>query len=216
MSLRKLLLLFFAPESLRIRTIRTDIRRERDKALGEEGEGGDFYVPFWADAKAHMFGLGDLHALTQARIDRNLRRKRLYEAAESGFLGWWDDKRRWRNEPIQPTALPTKAKLHIHKAGVVKIDNVFALDSGPNFHRLIYPYFGEKPSITKDAARLGLWALSRGLGSHHDIADMRLLDVQRGASFGIVDAPLRGDEEETFGTEYADVVSTWQRLEKEY
>lgn len=215
--LRKLLALFYAPPNLRTTTLRNDIRSELRRESGESDEGGDFYVPFWADAKEHMFGTADLKTLTEQRVLLNSRRKRLYEACQDGFLSWWDNRRRWRNEPIQPTPLPAKARLPITAVGgVVKIENVFALDSGPTFHRLIYPYFSEKPTVGDEAARLGLWALAASLGAGHDINNMRILDIQRGASFGLIDVPFTGEEKEIFERRYAFVISEWDRLRAEY
>ena len=215
--LRKLLLLFYAPENLRTANIRDGIRAQMRKEAGEESEGGDFYTPFWADAKQHMFGRTDLATSTAIWVAANARRKRLYEQSQRGFLSWWNDKRRWRNEPIQPVDLPTKARLPIPSVGgIVKIENVFGLNSGPGFHRLIYPYFSEKPAIGEEAARLGLWAMYQALGRHHELSDMRILDVQRGASFGTIDGALRGDEADTFARRYAYLISEWDRLRKEY
>lgn len=215
--LRKLLMLFYAPPNFRTRKIRDDIRAQLRKEAGEESDGGDFYTPFWADAKQHMFGRGDLTTSTQLRIEGNKRRQRLYEESRDGFLSWWNEKRRWRNEPIQPNELPTQARLLIpNVGGTVKVENVFALNSGPNFHRVIYPYFSEKPPIAEEAARLGLWVLSQTLGKHHDLRDMRILDVQRGSSFGTVDTGLKGDEEATFEKKYSYLISEWERLRKEY
>jgi len=215
--LRKLLTLFFAPPKLRTSILRDDIRSEIRRAEGRDGDGGDFYVPFWSDAKQHMFGVADLRDLTANRILSNPRRKKLYEACQVGFLSWWDNKRRWRNEPIQPTPIPAKARLSIPSVGgVVKIENVFALDSGPTFHRLIYPYFAEDPQIGEEAARLGLWALSASLDRSHDASNMRILDIQRGASFGLLDVPFTGKEEEIFERRYASVIAEWDKLRSEY
>lgn len=215
--LRKLLTLFYAPPNLRTSILRDDIRSEIRKQEGRDGDGGDFYVPFWADAKQHMFGVADLGDLTANRVLSNPCRKKLYETCQVGFLSWWDNKRRWRNEPIQPTPIPAKARLSIASVGgVVKIENVFALDSGPSFHRLIYPYFAEEPPIGEEAARLGLWALTAALGQSHDPRNMRILDIQRGASFGLLDVPVTGEERQLFERRYAHVISEWERLRTEY
>ncbi|KRA96790.1 hypothetical protein ASD83_17115 [Devosia sp. Root685] len=99
---------------------------------------------------------------------------------------------------------------------MVKVENVFALDSGSSFHRLIYPYFAEEPHINEEAARLGLWALTASLGTKHDPKDMRILDIQRGASWGAIDVRSTGDEEQIFERRYAFILSEWDRLRMEY
>jgi hypothetical protein len=59
--LRKLLKILFLEPNQRRSALRADIREELNREAGGEGGGGDFYAPFWADAKAHVFGTRDLH-----------------------------------------------------------------------------------------------------------------------------------------------------------
>src|SRR5688500_2922461 len=118
--LRKLLCLMYAPANLRTAILRDDIRMELKKEGGFIGEGGDFHCPFWADAKSHVLGEADLNDLVASRVFRNKGRKRLYEALATGFLDWWNDKRRWRNEPLFLLPTPAKARLAIPEvAGVI-------------------------------------------------------------------------------------------------
>jgi hypothetical protein len=60
LHLRKLLQLFYADRSKRRSIILTDIRSDVKRTLDPESRGGDFYVPFWADAKDHVAGKKDL------------------------------------------------------------------------------------------------------------------------------------------------------------
>jgi len=100
--LRKLLQLFDAADGKRRALLRADIRDEMASAAGAEKNGGDFYAPFWSDAKQHMGGASDLKLTTAARIELNKGRERLYPELRDGFLLWWNKKRRWINEPFEP------------------------------------------------------------------------------------------------------------------
>ncbi len=75
--LKKLLCFFDAPQAQRKAMLREDIRREIAKANGVTASGGDFHVPFWADAKRHVLGKVDLEDQTNIRIASNERRKNL-------------------------------------------------------------------------------------------------------------------------------------------
>ena len=77
-NLRKALQLFYADRPLRRSLLLADIRTDRYKAAGNNGNGGDFYGPFWSDVKDHAAGLTDLSETTAARIAANPARGRLY------------------------------------------------------------------------------------------------------------------------------------------
>ena len=208
--LNKLLRLMYAPERLRRKVLLEDIRRDEGRS---DGGGGDFYAPFWADARTHALGEGDLELLTTSRIAANKRRERLYPALSSGFLTWWNERRRWRNEPLTILPAPAKARLQLPSlTAVVKVEGIMGLDSGPDFERLIYPYFAEEPTLVLEAAGLGLWAMRAALPAKYSADDMRILDVFRGTSYGSVDAPFTGREEELFMSGYGGVIDHWKRL----
>ena len=99
-SLRKLLELFSADDALRVSLQRRDIRDSINRSR-REGGGGDFYTPFWADAKAHVRGERELISATDARIAANHRRRKLYPQLRDGFLQLMSDSRRLRNEPYK-------------------------------------------------------------------------------------------------------------------
>lgn len=215
--LRKLLRLFYAPSNLRVRILRNDIRSELRKAAGLDSGGGDFHVPFWSDAKDHVFGASDLRDQVALRIASNKGRQRLYTAMSDGFLGWWNEKRRWRNEPLRLLNIPAKAQLQIEDVGgVVKIENIMGLESGPEFNRLIYPYFSEEPSLPEEGGRLGLWAMREALPTAYDVDDMRVLDILRSRTFTARDHKLVGNEGEVFLRRYQQLIADWTRLREEY
>lgn len=213
--LRKLLQLFYAPQNLRASKIREDIRLDRGKAKGFSAKGGDFHAPFWADAKAHMLSRGYLPDLVQARVAENKRLARLYPELSRGFLSWWDDKRRWHNEPLNLLPTVPGTQFNISEVGaVVKVEGAVALESGSSFHRIIYPYFSEKPVLPPEGARLAIWAMSQAL-PHFQVEDLRVLDVLRGNSFGTLDHALEGNEREIFVQKYEHLLRDWDRLQGE-
>ncbi|MGX1790551.1 hypothetical protein ACWIGM_27650 [Bosea sp. NPDC055332] len=163
-NLRNFLQLFYAPERLRLRLLRDDVKQEIKKAEGSGGGGPFFYGPFWADAKDHAAGLKDLATETELRIADSKSRRKTYPLLRDGFLQWWNEKRRWRNEPFEiiPYTIPVQAA--IHESGcVVKIENMFSVKIDENNRRLIYPYFSEIPSISTEAARLGISIIGQAM-----------------------------------------------------
>jgi hypothetical protein len=96
--LRKLLQLFYASPSKRRSALLSDLYNQAKRDAGENDDGGDFHAAFWSDAKRHAGGEVELRIQTNWRIERNERRKRLYPLLADGFLSWWNEKRRWRNE----------------------------------------------------------------------------------------------------------------------
>jgi hypothetical protein len=219
--LHKLLKLFFSADAARISELRRDIRQEIKKARFPRSKGGDFHTPFWTDAKNHAAGRLDLPTQVKERIARNDTRERLYHELSDGFLKWWNEKRRWQNEPFQIIPFSVKAQLPIPEVGgVVKIENLLAVTIGPQStdkqsNRLIYPYFSKHPVLGDEAIRLGLWALAAALGQYSP-NDLRLLDVIRGTSFGIADCPLRGNEHDLFVRYYGALLREWHDLWDDY
>lgn len=217
--LRKLLKLLYSPANLRTAALRVDIRADLEKENQidpDDGTGGDFFGPFWADARRHVAQLADLGAATSARVQSNKSRRRLYPLLESGFLTWWNEKRRWNNEPYEYMTDNVRTQYAIAALDcTIKIENLICVELGNGARRLIYPYFSEQPVLTEDAAREGLFLLGQGLPSY-SIDELRILDVLRGMSFSTSDFPLRGDEEEIFMRNYRALKREWDRLRTEY
>ncbi len=219
--LRKLLRAFGDTKVKKITLLRNDIRTERKKLSGNKSGGGDFYAPFWCDAKNHASGEIDLNLATLGRIAKNERRSHLYPELNKGFLNWWHLKRRNRNVPV--TAFPYSVKERydfVNLNALVKVENLLTIligdpKNGPQEKRLIYPYFTKKPELSDDIARLGLWLLRETL-TEYDPTDLRILDVMRSKTFSIADTPLRGTEESEFTERYASILYEWQELYKQY
>ncbi|MGN6622119.1 MAG: hypothetical protein ACTHKR_13800 [Sphingomonas sp.] len=215
--LRKLLKIIYSAPNRRISALRSDIREEISREAGESGAGGDFYVPFWSDAKAHVFDPvnHDLHTATDNRLAANYRRANLYPRLRDGFLLWWNDRRRWHNEPYRPAkALKTRFPFPGIDAEV-KIDNILSVRDAAGENHFVYPYFSPDPVLNDEAARLALWLLSEALPTV-DPQEIRVLDVIRGQTFSIRDNPLRGNEQEIFSRKYAAAIAEWEELRREY
>lgn len=213
--LRKLLKIFFLEPNQRRSAVRSDIREEIARDAGRDSSGGDFYAPFWADAKSHVFGSGDLHDMVEARMEANVRRTNLYPRLRDGFLLWWNERRRWTNEPFRPGR---SLKVHFPFPGLdatVKIDSVLSVRDGLDAEHAVYPYFAPEPVLSDAAARLGLWLLTRALPTVPP-AEIRILDVIRGRTFSLDRMPLRGDEEAEFRRRYSELLRQREALRREY
>ena len=218
MSLEKINLntavrLIFSPANRQTSELRADIRRENAKSEGVEG-GPDFYVPFWGDAKLHAVGAADLHACVADRIERNPGRKRLYEALRDGFLLWWNERRRWTNEPFEPIAAPSTI-IELDSATQLKIQNLLAVRDASNTAHFVYPYFSEHAPLTERGSRLILWGLTTAFPDV-DPTELRVLDVMVGRSFSIDRTPLSGREKAEFQALMATLRQRRSDLAEEY
>jgi hypothetical protein len=213
--LRKLLRLFYAAASERRAILGADIYSEQTKKDGDDEEGGgDFHGPFWADAKRHVEGIVDLPTQTKTRIAKNARRRNLYPLLTQGFLAWRNEKRRWRNEDFI-LIQDVKGRVAFPELnGLVKVENLLAVRVENRFSRIVCPYFSEEPLLPPIGARLGLWLMSEAL-PRYPIEDLRILDVLRGKSFGVIDVGIEGDERAQFTAEYARVLEEWRKLKEE-
>lgn len=213
--LRKLLKIGFSNARSQRTALRTDIREEIAREIGDDEGGGDFYAPFWADAKAHAFGALDLRQAVDERIAANRRRANLYPQLRDGFLRWWGERRRLTNMPIQ-AGLVLKARFNVAGlAATVKVDSILSASDGAGTNRHIYPYFSPEPELGEDAARIGLWLLGQAL-PHASLQEIRILDVIQGRTFAVARTPLRGDEEERFRQMYEALIHERAELRREY
>lgn len=213
--LRKLLKILYLEPNRRKSALRADIREDIARESGEVGNGGDFYGPFWFDAKNHVFEKRELAEAIGERIAANPSRARLYPLLRDGFLLWWDERRRWTNKPFRPSDW-IKSHLEMTElAATVKIDNVLSVRDSRDTDHYIYPYFAPDPTLRDEAGRIGLWAISRSLPDL-DIDAVRILDIIRGETFSTEKNPLRGNEEEVFLRRYKALISEWTDLRREY
>lgn len=204
-SLRKLLKIGFSNPNRRRSALRGIIRDDRARAAGSADEGGDFYGPFWADARAHVFGAQDLHETTAGRMADNRNRRRLYPLLRDGFLVSWSTYRRRTNEPFHlGPSLRTRFEI-LDLASMVKIDSILSITDGLGDHHHVYPYFAEAPELGAESARLGLWLLGQALPDV-PLGRFQMLDVLHGRSFSIALTPLQGNEEQLFLRMYAGLI----------
>ncbi len=213
--LRKLLKILYLDPQPRVTALRTDIREDIAREGGTPGAGGDFYGPFWRDAKDHVFGFSDLRDMTRVRIESNPARANLYPRLRDGFLLWWDERRRWTNEPFrQADSLKTRFPFPGLDA-TVKVANILAVRDARDEDHFVYPYWFPQPSLSDEAARIGLWLLREALPNVQP-GELRILDVIRGQTFSIDRNPLAGDEEEIFRRRYHAALAQWDALRREY
>lgn len=216
MSLRKILRLFYAPKSKRVSLLREDIRRSLEKEEDlQESNARDFFGPFWSDAKKHAVGEVDLLEQTKLRVKASSQRANLYPLLAKGFLSWWNEKRRWKNEPLELLKDGVRGRYEFEGLGVVRVENLLALQADGDFRRLIYPYFSHVPVLPEEGARLGLWLLGEALPLHSG-SDMRVFDVLRSSSFALTDVPLLGNERKLFISKYEALTEEWHKLRLDY
>lgn len=213
--LRNLMRLILAEPALETRLLRTNIREELARQRGD-GEGGmDFYTPFWADAKAHARGGSNLRDQTELRVRASAQRRNLYPLLRDGFLTWWEERRRRRNEPFTILNVQVRGRFTLDGVGVIRVENNLAFRIGDDGLRVVYPYFNDEPEITADMARIGLWAMSQAL-PQYSIQDMRILDVVRGRSYSIEEAPQSESEQRELSEAYAALIDRWNILRASY
>lgn len=213
--LRKILRILYSTPAQRTSALRSDIREDIARAGGSSVSGGDFYGPFWRDAKDHLFGFGDLHDATEQRIASNPRRENLYPQLRDGFLLWWNERRRWINEPFQQLDAPKGKYVFADIGATVKVESILAVRDGRNADHFVYPYFSPTPTLGDEASRLGLWLLREALPKI-DPSELRILDVIRGQTFAIERSPLQGNEGDIFSAKYRATLKEWGRLWAEY
>lgn len=213
--LRKLLKILYLPPNSQVSALRADIRDDIAKESGQVSGGGDFYGPFWADAKDHVVGRVDLRAAVDARISANEGRANLYPQLRDGFLSWWDERRRWTNAPFSPVDAPKARYAFQALQAVVKVENFLSVsDSNGRYHHT-YPYFSPNPVLGEEAARLGLWLIGRAVPAMN-WDEVRILDVIRGQTYSADRNPLIGNEEVLFERRYRALIDQWNHLRQEY
>lgn len=214
--LRKALQLFYADEPLRRSILKEDIRLDRKKeAGGSRSRGGDFYLPFWTDVKAHVAGSGDLRELTALRIQSNRNYARLYPLLTEGVLDLLSARLRWSNEPIEIVAQSVHGPIKFDDLqAVVRVRDAFHARVRGHFNRIVYPYFSEEPPLPEEGGRLGVWAMQQAL-PEYESNDMRIIDVLRRVFFSPQISPLNGDEEAIFRRHYTQLIEEWERLKRD-
>jgi hypothetical protein len=218
-QLRKILQIFYADERLRRRLLLEDIRSdEKKEGGGKRSTGGDFYAPFWADAKAHVTGTADLTRQTEIRIAANPRRTRLYPLLRDASLNLFEARLRWTNKPPVIRIENLNGQFEIAEiAATIRVQNVWLARVGGDrgeLSYLIYPYFSEEPSLPEEGARLGLWAMSAAL-SEQPLDYTRIVDLLRQGLFSPTTRRLAGDERDIFLRRYRTIILERARLREQ-
>ncbi len=213
--LRKIIKIMYLEGPSRVSALRTDIRETLARARGDGGGGGDFYGPFWRDAKDHVFNVTDLREQTRIRIKSNLGRAGLYNLLRDGFLLWWDRRRRWTNQPFFPAA-SLKATVRLPSIDSnIKLENILSVRDANGEDHFVYPYWFPEPTLTEEMARLALWALCQGFPTRAP-EEFRVLDVIRGNTFSLERNPLQRNEGVIFQRRFNGAMDQWQTLRREY
>lgn len=216
-TLRKLLRFFYATNAKRISLLRADIRNDIIKAdQADEDGGGNFHVPFWADAKDHAAGGADLRMQTDIRIQEWRGRKNLYPLLRDGFLSWWNELRRQINEPLKIIRDSISARYQISELkATVRVENLLAIRVGDTSDRVVYPYFAYETPLTEEGARLALWLIGDAFKARR-LDEIQILDVIRGVSYSSKDIAIPGDERKAFVEKYRALIKEWKKLREEY
>ncbi|MEJ2000044.1 MAG: hypothetical protein P8X51_18320 [Maritimibacter sp.] len=213
--LSKLLILMYCDRSKRITELRSLIRTSLRPTTATNSSGGDFYTPFWADAKAHVYGEADLAQCVEERIERSPQKRDLYPQLRDGFLLWWNERRRWTNAPFTRGRQISGRHPLVSLDATVKVGNLLIVEDGSGEERIMYPYFSPDTVLSEDAARLGLWLISEAF-LDPPISEFRILDVFRGTAFSVDRTPFHGDESAEFHRRYRAILVEYESLLTEY
>ncbi len=209
-GLGRLLGILPRPLNQRLAIIRSDARKAvlKERKLST-GDGPDFYVPFWSDAKEFFFGRLNLREAVKERIGANRCRRRLYSILLDQFLSW--------HRETAPDGLPRKKPIEdafgsctkLAEKASVKVYGVLGwMDEAGEAH-IVYPYFSKDLALTPKVARLGRWAMSNAITAH-DVKNMTVLDVLRARAYDNDNCVLVGDEEEVIAERYNQFLSEWE------
>lgn len=214
--LNKLIRAIGADERQLTKMLRDDIRSEIARENNQDNGGGDFYTPFWRDAKDHVAGISDLRETTAARIEANRGRRNIYPSLCNGFLEWWENRRVWTNEDLVFREVQAQGYLEIPELeATVKVQNLMGMSIGSGAARLIYPFYYPAPILTERRAQLALWAVGEALDAH-TLEEIRTLDIIRSTAFTEDRSPFDGNEEQEFLFQYRRILVHWDELRDEY
>ena len=210
--LRKALRFLASPGSSQRTLLRRDIREEREV---REGGGGDFYSPFWADAKNHAAGNSNLHETTEARVEANYRRRNLYPPLRDGFLQWWQDQtNRWGNQAHRLLEVSRRGAFDIAELGChIKVHNILTFEVG-TAQRLVYPYWFHDPALGERYGRIALACLAQAFPDD-DPRTFKVLDVERGQVYSGNELPVAADDFRLFVGEMTQLVAARAALARE-
>lgn len=186
LSLARFLELLQLPQPRRLKAIERDARRAvYGERFGKASDGGDFYGPFWSDAKRSAVEREFcLASATSDRIARNKARRRLYPQLLIGFQQGWNS---LRSSRITEAALELVSRLSVTIKGSeaedhIHASNVLAVREPIGSLHITYPYFSKDVGLGERHARVGLRVLRQGFATAKP-QSVAMLDVLRGNLF---------------------------------
>jgi hypothetical protein len=220
LSLSRFLELLQLPHARRLRAIERDARRSvyEEKYGKGSSDGGDFYGPFWADAKRSVVDeVFDLAEATDERIASNKSRRRLYPILRTGFEAGWTTLRDSR--PIAST-LRLIPKLAVTVKGSeaedhLRATSVLAVQDPDKILHITYPYFSKDQRLGQRHARLGLSILKQGFAPAKP-RTVAILDVLRGKSFVAEDIGSDDSGKDELIDRYDAVMREWRAQKRNH
>lgn len=204
-------LIYFSDKDL-VSALRADIRDEIKREAGGSSSGGHFYMPFWSDVKLHVLGIADLKDSTRDRIAADRNKRRLYPLLETGFLKLWD---RGDNQNVALIDKSPKGKYEAQNHDlIVKVENIMGITIN-NQERLGYPYWFPDPTLSEEAARVGLWVISTALADQNP-ENIRIFDIIRSSFYSLENTPLEGNEEIILLNNFDRISKLREKLKAEY
>jgi hypothetical protein len=213
LSLARFLELLQLPHARRLKVIERDARKAvfADR-FGKSSDGGDFYGPFWSDAKRSAVEREfSLAAATADRIARNKSRRRLYPQLLRGFEQGW---RGLRTSRITAATLELVTRLSVTIKGSEEEDyihasNVLAVKEPRGVLHIAYPYFSKDVGLGVRHAKVGVRVLRQGFARAKP-ESVAMLDVLRGNLFVGADGEVDTSARDELVDRYDAVMREWR------
>jgi hypothetical protein len=213
LSLARFLELLQLPQPRRLKLIERDARKALyEERFGKLSDGGDFYGPFWADAKRSAVDRGFcLKSATDERISSNKSRRRLYPHLLEGFETGWTS---LKASSFGEAALSLVMRLAVYVKGSeeedhIRATNVLAVTESDRSLHITYPYFSKDVKLGMRHARLGLGVLRQGFATAQP-KTVAILDVLHGSIYIDSGEDIGDPEHKELVDRYDAVMREWR------